>query len=95
MDAYRGYFLSHAAFVVRALEPGVDADGQTSRAGDIIGCFYVKPNYPGRCSHVCNGGFQGFNFEKLKPQQIPDSAISACVRACVRACTYRWVYHQG
>ena len=24
MDAYRGYFLSHAAFVVRALEPGVD-----------------------------------------------------------------------
>jgi len=36
----------------------------------ILGCFYVrhrpdrtltcpqiKPNYPGRCSHVCNAGF--------------------------------------
>ena len=22
-----------------------------------MGCFYVKPNFPGRCSHVCNGGF--------------------------------------
>ncbi|PWY70949.1 hypothetical protein BO70DRAFT_298933, partial [Aspergillus heteromorphus CBS 117.55] len=22
-----------------------------------LGTFYVKPNYPGRCSHVCNGGF--------------------------------------
>ena len=19
--------------------------------------FYVKPNFPGRCSHICNGGF--------------------------------------
>jgi GNAT superfamily N-acetyltransferase len=24
---------------------------------DLLGCFYVKPNFPGRCSHVCNGGF--------------------------------------
>ena len=23
----------------------------------VAGCFYVKPNFPGRCSHVCNGGF--------------------------------------
>lgn len=23
----------------------------------FIGCFYVKPNYPGRSSHLCNGGF--------------------------------------
>ena len=22
-----------------------------------LGSFYVKPNYPGRSSHVCNGGF--------------------------------------
>lgn len=55
MDAYRGYFLSHAAFVVRALEAGKDAQGGISPAGEIIGCFYVKPNYPGRCAHVCNG----------------------------------------
>ncbi|KAL6709664.1 Protein spt10 [Coniothyrium glycines] len=23
----------------------------------VLGSFYVKPNYPGRSSHVCNGGF--------------------------------------
>lgn len=22
-----------------------------------LGSFYVKPNYPGRSSHVCNAGF--------------------------------------
>ena len=22
-----------------------------------LGSFYVKPNYPGRSSHICNGGF--------------------------------------
>ena len=58
MDAYRGYFLSHAAFVVRALEQsGVDANGESYRAGDVLGCYYIKPNFPGRCSHICNGGF--------------------------------------
>ncbi|TFL07141.1 hypothetical protein BDV98DRAFT_557331 [Pterulicium gracile] len=23
----------------------------------IVGFYYVKPNYPGRSSHICNGGF--------------------------------------
>ena len=23
----------------------------------ILGAFYCKPNFPGRCSHICNGGF--------------------------------------
>jgi L-amino acid N-acyltransferase YncA len=23
----------------------------------ILGGFYIKPNFPGRCSHICNGGF--------------------------------------
>ncbi|GME69736.1 unnamed protein product [Ambrosiozyma monospora] len=23
----------------------------------FLGCYYIKPNYVGRCSHVCNGGF--------------------------------------
>ena len=46
MDAYRSYFLSHTALCVRALD-----------SGDFMGCFYIKPNFPGRCAHVCNGGF--------------------------------------
>jgi len=27
------------------------------KSGTILGTFYIKPNYPGRCSHICNGGF--------------------------------------
>eukprot|EP00568_Trieres_chinensis_P003326 CAMPEP_0183297472 /NCGR_PEP_ID=MMETSP0160_2-20130417/4763_1 /TAXON_ID=2839 ORGANISM="Odontella Sinensis, Strain Grunow 1884" /NCGR_SAMPLE_ID=MMETSP0160_2 /ASSEMBLY_ACC=CAM_ASM_000250 /LENGTH=293 /DNA_ID=CAMNT_0025459303 /DNA_START=56 /DNA_END=938 /DNA_ORIENTATION=- len=57
VESYRGYFLSHAAFVVRSVDAGVDAMGNASPPGDVMGCFYVKPNFPGRCSHVCNGGF--------------------------------------
>lgn len=62
MDAYRAYFLSHAAFVVRAKDdssgaPQSDLNGIQYNAGEILGCFYIKPNFPGRCSHICNGGF--------------------------------------
>lgn len=133
MDAFRAYFLSHAAFVVRAVpssppaEPPPTAAGapssgdsppgelasscsskrsvrssgaatgcspenravaaaatsaaaeaatigsdETRKAGStaveeedderdagvkVWGAFYIKPNFPGRCSHVCNGGF--------------------------------------
>jgi hypothetical protein len=57
VEAWRGYFLSHTAFVVRALDDGMDAGRNPSCQGEILGCFYIKPNFPGRCSHVCNGGF--------------------------------------
>lgn len=58
VEGWRGYFLSHTAFVVRALEHGMDARGRNSSSrGEILGCFYIKPNFPGRCSHICNGGF--------------------------------------
>jgi RimJ/RimL family protein N-acetyltransferase len=29
----------------------------TDWSRECLGSFYVKPNYPGRSSHVCNGGF--------------------------------------
>ena len=58
VEDWRGYFLSHTAFVVRALDNGMDAAKRNSSSqGEILGCFYIKPNFPGRCSHVCNGGF--------------------------------------
>ena len=37
--------------VVRMEQEGVDW------AKNCLGSFYIKPNYPGRSSHVCNGGF--------------------------------------
>ncbi len=40
------YFTSGCALVVRRV-----------RNGEVIGCFYVKPNFPERSAHVANGGF--------------------------------------
>ena len=34
----------------------MDAQGEKWEE-TCLGSFYVKPNYPGRSSHVCNGGF--------------------------------------
>jgi len=50
---FAAYWLSQDAFVVRAVK---DTDTQP---GDIavLGAFYLKPNFPGRCSHICNAGF--------------------------------------
>lgn len=31
--------------------------GDTDWSKICLGTFYVKPNYPGRSSHVCNAGF--------------------------------------
>lgn len=42
---FRNYFFAHTALVAR------------SKDGQVVGAFYCKPNFPGRCSHFCNGGF--------------------------------------
>ena len=48
LEDWSGYFLSHTAFVVRALDNGMDAARRNSSSqGEILGCFYIKPNFPG------------------------------------------------
>jgi len=42
---FKTYFLAYDAFVLETVDK------------QVVGTFYVKPNFPGRCSHVCNGGF--------------------------------------
>lgn len=44
---------------VRRMEEqgGSGAGGGVNWEKQCLGSFYVKPNYPGRSSHVCNGGF--------------------------------------
>jgi len=49
---FSSYWLSKDAFVVRAS----DVD-DTQKPKEILGAFYLKPNFPGRCSHICNAGF--------------------------------------
>lgn len=41
---FAAYWLAADAFVVRA-------------DGEVLGAFYLKPNFPGRCGHICNAGF--------------------------------------
>lgn len=52
-ESFRGYFLSHASFIVRSM----DKEDESLNSASVLGCFYIKPNFPGRCSHICNGGF--------------------------------------
>ena len=42
---FKSYYLSHSTFALRL------------SSGKVIGGFYIKPNFPGRCSHICNAGF--------------------------------------
>ena len=56
--SFSRYFLSHSAFVVRVRNLSEKSQKfQSIVTAGVVGCFYVKPNFPGRCSHVCNGGF--------------------------------------
>lgn len=45
-DAFSAYYLSHDALCMR-------------RRADkfFMGSVYIKPNFPGRSGHICNGGF--------------------------------------
>ncbi|KAI9318217.1 acyl-CoA N-acyltransferase [Dichotomocladium elegans] len=55
-EQFKDYFLGYDAFVMTkdgAIEPGQSYDYEDK----VLGMYYVKPNYPGRCSHICNGGF--------------------------------------
>lgn len=43
---FKAYYLSHEVFILKFKENE-----------EVIGSFYIKPNFPGRCDHFCNGGF--------------------------------------
>ena len=45
-DQFASYFLTNEVFVLKFKE-----------THEIIGGFYIKPNFPGRCDHFCNAGF--------------------------------------
>lgn len=46
------YWLKGEAFVVRLAADYADLASST-----IVGAFYLKPNFPGRCGHIGNAGF--------------------------------------
>jgi L-amino acid N-acyltransferase YncA len=49
---FAAYWLMHQAFVVRTIP-----DSSKQQQSEILGAFYLKPNFPGRSAHICNAGF--------------------------------------
>jgi RimJ/RimL family protein N-acetyltransferase len=55
INYYFGYFV---AILVQGEFTPENTDLSTLNFSKLfLGSFYVKPNYPGRSSHICNGGF--------------------------------------
>ena len=44
--------VGHEVFVLK----DVAASAQGEGGEGILGAFYIKPNFPGRCNHICNHG---------------------------------------
>jgi hypothetical protein len=53
-EEFEAYWLSRDAFVVRGVE---ETGRQKLRDKAVLGAFFLKPNFPGRCSHISNAGF--------------------------------------
>lgn len=65
------WFGSFGAVMILGDIGGIEAVTDMERTGVdwskiCLGSFYVKPNYPGRSSHVCNGGFLVTNAARNK-----------------------------
>ncbi|KAJ5983945.1 hypothetical protein N7481_006044 [Penicillium waksmanii] len=70
LDQFRDYWFGTFAVVAVLDEEGA-AFGDGLREGRkweelCLGTFYIKPNYPGRCSHICNAGFMTTNAARGK-----------------------------
>lgn len=58
LERFAPYWFGNFAAVVVSGEVQSAAEvGDAEWNERLLGSFYVKPNYPGRSSHVCNGGF--------------------------------------
>lgn len=58
LESYRNYWFGKfgAVFLLGSCSPD-NNDPDIDWGQYCLGTFYVKPNYPGRCAHVCNAGF--------------------------------------
>jgi len=53
-EEFVSYFCGHAAFWI---ENQKEDQNDEDQSGKLVGMYYIKPNFPGRCSKTCNGGF--------------------------------------
>ncbi|UJR30539.1 hypothetical protein I4U23_018069 [Adineta vaga] len=54
---FENYFLSGDVFIAVNSGKVLPNNFESNLVENILGTFYIKPNFPGRCSHICNGGF--------------------------------------
>lgn len=56
IETFQNYwFGSYAGVMLIGDSPTIQERRQWEK--ECLGTFYIKPNYPGRCSHICTGGF--------------------------------------
>ncbi|KAK9451601.1 uncharacterized protein V1518DRAFT_409010 [Limtongia smithiae] len=66
---FRNYWFILFTAVIILDESSGELDLTFKNAEELaLGTFYVKPNYPGRCGHVCNAGF--LVSDKFRGQKI-------------------------
>lgn len=58
-DKFASYWFQNfgAVMLLGNIEHASDVVEGRNWATECLGSFYIKPNYPGRSSHVCNAGF--------------------------------------
>lgn len=54
VEDFASYWLKGDAFVVRLFQ---EANSGSPLPSKVVAAFYIKPNFPGRCRHICNAGF--------------------------------------
>lgn len=59
LDKFSAYWLQNFAgiMLLGQIESAEEVTEGKDWSKECLGSFYIKPNYPGRSSHVCNGGF--------------------------------------
>ena len=56
IEQFQNYwFGAFAAVMVLGDSPALEGSRQWEK--ECLGTFFIKPNYPGRCSHICTGNF--------------------------------------
>src|SRR5690606_6219816 len=59
-DEFAAFWFAHFGAIMLLGSISDIARADADRNDWVRGClgsFYIKPNYPGRSSHICNGGF--------------------------------------
>lgn len=59
IEGFTNYWFQNfgAVMILGIVESAAEVVNGEDWAKECLGSFYIKPNYPGRSSHVCNAGF--------------------------------------